>query len=121
MSSEECLALVIISVIVLFAIIYFAVRLAIKPLLYRKEESNTDKLYSDLIKLRDMNVLDNNELEEIIEFYEKRNQTKDDNDQYQEYVKILNELKEMEYFTDDQSNVRMDKLKAYLKAKKGSF
>lgn len=97
--------------VVLFIIIYFAVRLAIKPLLQQDEETTTDELESDLIKLRDIEILSNYELEEIIRLYQK----KDSDDQYERCIKILNGLKEKEFFTDQQVLDRVNKLKEYSK------
>jgi hypothetical protein len=97
--------------VVLLIIIYIAVRLAIKPLLHQDEETTTDEWESDLIKLRDMGILDNYELEEIIRLYQKKN----DDEQYERCVKILNGLKEKEFFTDQQVLDRVNKLKEYSK------
>lgn len=97
--------------VVLFIIIYFDVRLAIKPLLHQDEETTTEECEPDLIKLRDMGILDNYELEEIIRLYQK----KDDDEQYERCVKILNGLKEKEFFTDQQVLDRVNKLKEYSK------
>ena len=68
--------------IFLFAIIYFAVRLAINPLLRSQEEivtvTDTDKQISELVKLRDMDIFDNDELELVIKQYQNKNDKKDD-------------------------------------------
>lgn len=56
--------------ILLFAIIYFAVRLAVAPLLNKSEESISYKQdFGGLVKLRDMEVLNPDEIEEVIKIY----------------------------------------------------
>ena len=55
--------------IVQFAIIYFAVRMAINPLLHGQDELVIDKQKVELVKLRDMEILNNSELEWAIKRY----------------------------------------------------
>lgn len=108
--------------IFLFAIMYFAVRLAINPLLRDQDEivtvTDIDKQISELVKLRDMDIFDNDELELVIKQYQNKNDKKDDkrNDygDYKKYAEILNDLKAMDYFiTNEQYFDKMDKLKKY--------
>ena len=101
--------------ILLFAIIYFAVRLAIIPLLDKPEEDTIDKQDFEFIKLRDIDIVTPTELEEIIELYQNRDVQNEDNVQYQKYAKTLNKLKEVGYFTDAEYSTRIDKLKKYFK------
>ena len=101
--------------ILLFAIIYFAVRLAIIPLLYRPDEVITYEQNTGLVKLKDIDVLSPTELNEIIELYQKKGAKNKDYEQYQRYEKVLNELKGMAYFTDKEYSYKMDKLKKYFK------
>jgi hypothetical protein len=103
--------------IALFAIIYIAVRLAINPLLRRQAEivRDIDKQNFELVKLRDMEILNNSELEWAIKRYRNNNDKNGDYEQYQKYAKILNELKEMGHFTDERYCSRIDKLKKYFK------
>ncbi|MEG0775405.1 hypothetical protein [Clostridium sp.] len=101
--------------IVLFIVTYFAVRLAINPLLNRKKESITDTHSSEIIKLRDMEILDNAELEEVIKLYQNRMDKKKEYEQYEKHAKILNELKEMGYFTNIQYLNKIHELKSYFK------
>lgn len=86
----------------LFVIIYFAVRLAMNPLLNKQDDVNTDKEDFELVQLRDIGILSNTELEEIIELYQRMRDKKQENEQYQKYKMILEELKEMGYFSDKQ-------------------
>jgi len=113
--------------IVLFTIIYFAVRLAINPLLSSQgeiiAETDSDKQISELVKLRDMDIFNNDELESAIKQYQNKNDKKDkkdyknvdygDYEQYKKYAEILNELKEMDYFTDEDYCIKIDNLKKY--------
>jgi hypothetical protein len=103
--------------IVLFTIIYFAVRLAINPLLRRQGEivTNTDTQNFELVKLRDMGILSDAELEWAIKRYRRKNDRNEGYEQYQKYAEILNKLKEMGNFTDERYCNRIDKLKKYFK------
>lgn len=87
--------------LILFVIVYLAVRLAINPLL-DEENFDTEDEELELIKLRDIGVLSNTELEEIIEFYERIRSRKQKREQYRKCQMILEELKEMGYFSDEQ-------------------
>jgi lipopolysaccharide/colanic/teichoic acid biosynthesis glycosyltransferase len=104
--------------IVLFAIIYFAVRLAIIPLLRRQVKITTDEQNFELVKLRDMDILNNTELEWAIKKYQNKNDKNEGYEQYQKYAKILDELKEMGHFTDKRYCSRLDKLKEHFKVVK---
>ncbi|MBZ9689151.1 hypothetical protein G9F72_022905 [Clostridium estertheticum] len=104
-----------ISIIISFAIIYFAVRLAINPLLHSQEELIEDNQDSELIKLRDMGILNNTELEEVINLYQNNNDKKEDPEAYEKYIEILNDLKVRGYFTDEQYDERIENLKNYFK------
>lgn len=64
------ITLILILSIFLFAIIYFAVRLAIAPLRDRKEETTSYKQeMGGLVKLRDIGALNPDEIEEVIKIY----------------------------------------------------
>lgn len=106
---------IIISSIIQFVIIYFAVRLAINSLVNKPEEIITNNQDGGLVKLRDIEVLNDIELEEVIELYKKKSVKRQDYEQYEKYAKVLNELKEMSYFTEEQYLSKMDKLKKYFK------
>ena len=58
--------------IVLFAIIYFAVRLAIYPLLHRKGEFHTYKHNLNLVELRDMEILTNANWNGLLDYIRKK-------------------------------------------------
>jgi hypothetical protein len=106
---------IFVSAIFLFAIIYFAVRLAIIPLIPNSDEDIAYKQDFGLVKLRDIDILSPDELDEVIELYQNRDVENQDNYQYQKYAKILDELKEIGYFNDETYSSRLDKLKEYFK------
>lgn len=99
----------------LFLIIYFAVKLAIHPLLSEPEQIIDDNQDFGLVKLRDIEILSDNELEDVIELYQNKSAKKVNYEQYQKYAKVLDELKEMSYFTEEKYFNRLDKLKKYFK------
>lgn len=101
--------------ILLFVIIFIAVRLAISPLLNKKEEIISESKDLGLVKLRDIDVLSNSELEEVIELYQNKEVKNKSYEQYQKYVRVLKELKEMGYFSDEQYSGKMNKLNNYFK------
>lgn len=88
-----------------------AVRLAINPLLNKQDSINEDTGESLLVELRDMGVLSNSELEEVIKLYKRMEDKEQAKKQYQTYEIILRELKEIGYFTDTQYANRTDLLK----------
>jgi hypothetical protein len=95
-----------------FVIIYFAVRLAINPLLDKSEDIITGKQEErGLDYLRDIGVLSDNEFNDVVEMYQNK---KADN-QYQKYAKLLNELMNSGYFSFETYSDKMDKLKKYFK------
>jgi hypothetical protein len=106
---------ILLSIIIMFVTIYYAVRLAITPLLDKSDEIITYKQDSGLVKLRDIDVLSPNELDEVIELYRKRGAKEENHEQYQKYAIVLNELNKIGYFTDEVYSNRLDKLKKYFK------
>jgi len=98
---------------VAFIVIYLAVRLAINPLIPRSTDIDANKQDNGLVKLRDIEVLNNEELKEIIEIYSNKSMENKEHQQLQKYTKVLSDLKEIGYFTDEEYMKRMDKLKDY--------
>lgn len=96
-----------------FIIIYLAVRLAITPLIPRMIDREDDEDDSGLVKLRDIEVLTNRELEEIIELYHSKSVENKDKQDYEKYSKVLNELKALGYFTHEEYAKRLEKLNEY--------
>ncbi|MFA6940405.1 MAG: hypothetical protein WCQ54_05395 [Clostridiaceae bacterium] len=109
------IGLAIIWSIWLFVIIYFSVRLAIKPLIKKQEEEIKQDEDFGLVKLRDIEILNNDELEEVIKLYQNKGALKKDtdNEKYQKYAGVLNELKVMGYFTEEQYLNKINKLNEY--------
>lgn len=96
-----------------FVIIYLAVRLAIDPLIPKDREVDVSQQDQGLIKLRDMEVLNNDELEEIIQIFSDKSMENKDHQQLLKYSRVLDNLKEIGYFTDEEYMKRMAKLKNY--------
>lgn len=82
------LAIIFIYSALLFAIIYFSVSLAIAPLLHKPEESLPFTKNLGLVKLRDIEVFSNDELEEVLKLYQNIGTRKKDYEQYQKYLKF---------------------------------
>jgi len=93
-----------------FIIIFAAVRLAIKPLIIadEKDENTIDK--SELYILRDISVLSNDELDEVIQIYYNKASEYEGYESYLKYSRVLNELKESKYLTEEAFNEKMEKL-----------
>lgn len=66
-----------------------------------------------LITLRDIDVLSNSQLEEVIEMYKKKADKKENYEQYQKYKKLLDELKQIGYLNDEQYFTSLDKLEEH--------
>ncbi|GFZ33297.1 hypothetical protein CSC2_38230 [Clostridium zeae] len=97
----------------LFLIIFAAVRLAISPLIDKQSEPSEES--DDFVKLRDIEVLSDSELEEIIEFYQKNDLINKDYEQYENYSCALKELKEIGYLSEEQYSSKMTALNDYFK------
>ena len=106
-----------IGLLIIFFVTKTAVKSAIDEKLERineviRSEVNTKDL-DDLIKLRDFELLNGDELEEVIKIYQNERVNKENYEQYLKYSKILNELKEMEYFNNEQYDDKINTLKKY--------
>lgn len=88
--------------VTLFVIIYAAVRLAINPLINKSYKVIKNKQDVNLIRLRDIGVLSNEELENIIDHYQNENEKNKNSEQYQRYNEVLNELLKKGYFSNDE-------------------
>ena len=66
-----------------------------------------------LVRLRDIEVIDNDELEKIVRFYQNRGIQKENYEEYKKYVKILNELRDERYLTDEDYLNKLGKLKSH--------
>ena len=63
-----------------------------------RDKKDLDKL----IELRDMEILNDTELEKAIESYKNVLTNKENSEQYLKFSKVLSELKDIEYFDQDQ-------------------
>lgn len=107
--------------IVLF-ILFFLMKAAVQSALddERHESAkkslhqNIDKEdFDNLIALRDMELLSNSDLEELIAIYKKGKVSTDAREQYSKYSKVLNDLVEKEYLNQEQYNDKIDLLKIH--------
>lgn len=79
------------------------------------KEVQNDYDESSLIHLRDIEVLSNEELEESIILFGKQPLKDNKHEEYLKYQKIINELQEKGYFTDEILREKIKKLKIYYK------
>ena len=101
----------------LFYVMKAAVKSAIEDIEIKAKKDikvTIDKEDSDnLIELRDMEILNDTELEKVIESYKSIRTNKENNEQYLKYSKILSELKDIEYFNQDQYVDKSNMLKKH--------
>ncbi|MEL1135447.1 hypothetical protein AAC978_09690 [Desulfitobacterium sp. THU1] len=89
---------------------------------YRRSSINKDdeKLFakeneSGLIKMRDIEVLSNSQLEEIIEMRKKKADKNENHELYQKYKKMLDGLKQDGYLDEGEYYTSLDKLEEHYK------
>ncbi|AFS79044.1 hypothetical protein Curi_c20400 [Gottschalkia acidurici 9a] len=104
---------IFIALIMIFITIYLSVKLAIRPLLNKSDVATVNDQESELIKLRDMEIISNIELEDLINFYKKEDEKRDNYIQYKKYEKILEELRNIKYLKDEEYFIKINKLKSY--------
>ena len=104
-----------VSCFILFYVMKAAVKSAIEDIqIEEKKDAKTviAKQDSDrIIELRDMEILNDIELEKAIELYKRVRRNKENNEQYLKYSKILSELKEIGHFNQAQYVDKSDMLK----------
>lgn len=101
--------------ILLFFIIYYSVKLAIKPLLKSQEDMIAVNKDPGLVKLRDIEVLSATELEEVTELYWNKDVNEKKMELYKKYEKVLDDLKEMGYLDDTRYSDKLKKLREHFK------
>lgn len=74
-----------------------------------RDKKDLDKL----IELRDMEIFNDTELEKAIESYKSVITNKENGEQYLKYSKILDELREIEHFNQDQYFEKSNMLKKH--------
>lgn len=97
--------------ICLFAIIYLAVRLAIRPLIpiEHKDMSKEDEI--SIIDLKNLGLFDNEEMEEILILFQTKGKDNKNKIRYEKYLDILIQLNNLGYLNEDQLQDKIDKLK----------
>ena len=111
---------ILLLIVFLLFLTYFSVKSTViawltKPNNIVKTKPGFNLIRLSLIKLKDMDVLNDKELEDVIEIYETKGFKNKEDQDYLDYFKVLNELKEIGYFDDDVFNNKMLKLKKYYK------
>lgn len=109
--------LVLLYGVFLFAIIFFAVRLAIVPVVSFLRNGNETFVKKDifgLAYLRDIGIFNNSELKEVVGIY-KNAPTEKDYEHYEKYFKVLKDLKERGYYTEEVYLSKVENLKKHFK------
>lgn len=98
--------------ICLFIIIFFAVRLAIAPLLgeLNNKKENIHRDNSSIMDLRNIGIFNYTEINEIMKIYSERGKQNKRNDKFHKYANILKELNELGYLEDEQYKVKLEQL-----------
>lgn len=112
---------ILVVLIILLISTYFTVKSTVLAWLSRpnnkvKTNSELSLIRLSLSKLRDIDVLNDKELEDVVEIYEAKGFNNKEEQQYLDYFKVLNELKATGYFDDDVFSSKMLKLKNYYKS-----
>jgi hypothetical protein len=99
---------------------YFSVKSTVtawlsKPKNMVKTKPELSLVQLSLIKLRDIGVLNDKELGDVVKIYETKGFEGREHEDYLDYFKVLSELKEIHYFGEDVFNDKMSKLKNYYK------
>lgn len=104
------------AILLLFFVIKAAVKAALKDTverinaaLCREDDNATDA--KDVIKLRDFGILSDDELHEAAELYQKAKEREKNGKEVNKYEKVLSELKEIGYLTDEQYTDKSNSLK----------
>ncbi|MFY9295875.1 MAG: hypothetical protein WAQ88_00085 [Caldicoprobacterales bacterium] len=99
----------------MFIVVYFAVRLAITPLLKTKDTpKEVDEQHKKLIQLRDLGIIDNDELEKLIEAYDKEKGKTENKMLYEQNKQVLSELKIAGHLNEEEYSNKIKTLKDIL-------
>ena len=100
---------------ILLIIFFFVMKAAVKSAIgdMNDAQGRLGSVVDELIKLRDIELLSNDELEEVIEIYKDENVKKENYEEYAKYAAILEKLKEREYFNHEQYAERSNRLKEH--------
>ena len=108
-------AILVLIMFLLFAT-YFTVKSTVIAWLSRPKNimepgSDLNLIRLSLSKLKDIGVINDYELEDIIKIYEGKKTNKEEELKYLDYFKVLEELKEMGYFDEEVYLSKMLKLR----------
>ncbi|WP_027399158.1 hypothetical protein [Anaerovorax odorimutans] len=109
---------IILSGMILYAIVYVAVSFAIKPLLNEKNISICNDEDLELLELRDIEVISDDEFDDIIKILQDKQEKQKNYKKYQHYANVLKELRDIEYFSEKDYFLKMDKLKEFYNMKR---
>ena len=91
-----------------------AAEAALEAFQAKREEGRLKELnpedFNELMKLRDLEVLSDKELEEIKNFYQEENLREIDHAQYKKYKAILKDLRDKGYFSEVQYQDKINRL-----------
>lgn len=105
----------ILKYILLFIVVYFAVRLAITPLLQTKDTpKEVEEQHKKLIQLRDLDIIDNDELEKYIKVYDKVRERAEKKILYEQNKRVLYELKVTGHLSEEEYSNKLQILKDVL-------
>lgn len=103
--------------------LYFLIKAAVKAALKaahedkmlringtRRQKENDETDTSDVIKLRDLGILSDDELGEAAEMYQKAKERERDQTAFYKSEKVLSELKEIGYLNDEQYRDKINAL-----------
>lgn len=96
--------------VVLFLIIFAAVRLAVEPLI---QNNQTTSLKSGLSFLNDIGVLERKEYKSIKQAVEKKQENENKKKQIDKYSKVLEKLKEEGIISEKVYEDKINKLETY--------
>ena len=99
---------------ILFFVMKAAAEAALEAFQAKREEGRLKELnpedFNELMKLRDLEVLSDKELEEIKNFYQEENLREIDHAQYKKYKAILKDLRDKGYFSEVQYQDKINRL-----------
>lgn len=87
--------------------------LEIRPLIKHDDSVVTHKSKSGLSNLITIDIISQSEYTELVDLYNKNAIDEQNNNAYIESLKTLDNLKSLNYFTDDEYNLRVVKLKQH--------
>ncbi len=106
-----------IAAFILFYVMKAAVKSALDDIRVQKNKDNLEEAvnegFEELIALRDLELLSDSELEEAIVIFKNDKANKENFDRFHNHLKTLDDLKEKGYFSDDQYNGKINKLKRH--------